>query len=456
VRLLFDHGTLVLAEPPDTPLDFVPGLLWDDRVALFRAPAYRYPDIGQALGGRRVPFRDEVQPHLKSALAAFEPVELRPYQQAATLSWELAGRRGVVVLPTGSGKTRVALAAMAAVRAPALCLVPTRALLEQWLAELRSVYGHAVGCLGDGERRVESITAATFESAYRYMPQIGHKFQLLVVDEVHHFGVGVRDEALEMCVAPFRLGLTATPPHDMERSRLGELVGPVVYRLGVGDLAGKWLADFDIAVIQLGLSADERLRYDADHRRFSEIYRQFCRLHPLGTWGEFASAAAQTSDGRAALAAWRRTQKLTAFTRAKARAVAALLKRHADSRVLLFTADNESAYAIAREHLIMPITCEISRVERSRALCAFKEGELRALVSARVLNEGIDVPDADVAVIVAGTQGQREHVQRVGRLLRPAPGKRAIIYELVTLATAETRRARERRRGLAAANAASA
>jgi superfamily II DNA or RNA helicase len=73
-------------------------------------------------------------------------------------------------------------------------------------------------------------------------------------------------------------------------------------------------------------------------------------------------------------------------------------------------------------------------------------------VSARVLNEGIDVPDADVAIIVGGTQGEREHVQRVGRLLRPAPGKRAIVYELVTMATSEARQAVERRRGLAAAS----
>ena len=144
------------------------------------------------------------------------------------------------------------------------------------------------------------------------------------------------------------------------------------------------------------------------------------------------------------------------FTRAKAAAVKALLTRHRDAKVLVFTADNAAAYAIAREHLIMPITCEIGRQERERALAGFREGSLRALVSARVLNEGIDVPEADVAIIVGGTQGEREHVQRVGRLLRPAPGKRAIVYELVTLATSEGKRAIERRRGLAAAHTRSA
>ena len=141
---------------------------------------------------------------------------------------------------------------------------------------------------------------------------------------------------------------------------------------------------------------------------------------------------------------------LVAWTRGKSRAVRELLRDSWDCRVLVFTADNRTAYAIAREHLIMPITCDIKKRERESALTAFREGRLRALVSARVLNEGIDVPDADVAIIVGGTQGEREHVQRIGRLLRPRPGKRARVYELVTLSTAEARQSSERRKSLVA------
>ena len=127
----------------------------------------------------------------------------------------------------------------------------------------------------------------------------------------------------------------------------------------------------------------------------------------------------------------------------------ALLARHADSRVLVFTPDNATAYAVAREHLLMPITCDISRPERACALERFRRGELRALVSARVLNEGIDVPEAEVAIVVGGTQGEREHVQRIGRLLRPREGKTAIAYELVMRRTSEVVQSRRRRAGLA-------
>jgi len=358
--------------------------------------------------------------------------------------------RGLVILPTGSGKTRVAAAAMACSGGRTLCLVPTRALLTQWLTELSRLYAGPVGCLGDGRRDLQAVTVATFESAFRWMSRIGNEFDLLVVDEAHHFGCGARAEALEMCIASRRLGLSATPPIGLPLTRLEELVGPIVYELGVGDLAGKWLAAFDRVVLRLGLNREERARYDQDYRLFSEVNRRFRALHPAGTWQEFVSAASQSTEGRAALHAWRRTRRLLGFTRAKAEAVASLLARHRQAKVLVFTADNSAAYAIAREHLIMPITCEIARRERERALAAFRDGSLRALVSARVLNEGIDVPDAEVAIIVGATQGEREHVQRIGRLLRPSPGKRATVYELVTLATSEARRAGERRRGLAA------
>ena len=104
---------------------------------------------------------------------------------------------------------------------------------------------------------------------------------------------------------------------------------------------------------------------------------------------------------------------------------------------------------ILRSEDIVRLENLIGRREREEALARFREGSLRALVSARVLNEGMDVPDAAVAIVVGGSQGEREHVQRVGRVLRPLPGKRAVIYELITRRTMEVRQARRRREALA-------
>jgi superfamily II DNA or RNA helicase len=96
----------------------------------------------------------------------------------------------------------------------------------------------------------------------------------------------------------------------------------------------------------------------------------------------------------------------------------------------------------------MPITADVKRRERDAGLAAFRAGRIRALVSARVLNEGFDVPDAEIGIVVGGAQGVREHVQRIGRVLRPAPGKRALVYELVTRDTAEVGAIQRKRRGL--------
>ena len=449
MHLRFDRGTILLTDPPaGLDLAGAPGTLWDPRVQAHRAPASAYATLTRWLCDRGIRFVDLARVG-RGSTEGWGELGLRDYQAAALCAWELAGRRGVVVLPTGSGKTRLALAAMASTRLPALCLVPTRVLLEQWRREIAAVYPHPVGCHGDGHREVTPVTVATYESAYRHMDHLGARFDLLIVDEVHHVGCGFRDEALEMTLAANRLGLTATPPRDAAHAtRLAELVGPTVYELAIGDLTGRFLASFDAIVLHLDLTEAERVRYGSVSQVFTAAFTAFLRTLPQATWSDFVRAASRTAEGRGALTAWREARQLLALTDAKRRALQLLLARHRDARVLVFTADNASAYAIAREHLVMPLTCDIGRPERDDVLSAFRQGGLRTLVSSRVLNEGLDVPDADVAVIVGGALGEREHVQRVGRLLRPSPGKRALVYELVTRRTIEVGQAWRRRQGL--------
>jgi superfamily II DNA or RNA helicase len=451
MRVTFDRGTLLVpAQPGDARLEGIDSLLWDPRVQAYRAPAFQYEALVTELQRRRCTILDEVRQD-EGRPAASASLSLRPYQEAALAAWELGQRRGVVVLPTGSGKTRLALSIMARLGTSTLCLVPTRMLVEQWLREIASHYATPIGCLGDGRRDLRPVTVATFESAYRLMDQIGNRFELLILDEAHHFGVGLRDEALEMCVAPLRLGLTATPPrNEPAASRLAQLMGPVVFELGIGDLAGAYLSDFDILTMQLSLTVTERATYDALIRRFRDIHAVFLKEAGRNApWAIFARWAARTREGRLALSGLRRARKLLAFTESKRKTLAQLLARHRDARVLVFTADNETAYAVARKHLIMPLTCDIGRPERETTLERFRRGELSALVSARVLNEGVDVPNADVAIIVGAAHGEREHVQRVGRLLRPGPNKRALVYELVMRGTIEVGQARRRNESLA-------
>ncbi|MBI5545596.1 MAG: DEAD/DEAH box helicase [Deltaproteobacteria bacterium] len=447
MELVWDRGTLLIRDA-SCPAS-LPGVLWDPRVAAWRAPAHVHADL-LAASATGTPVVDRArQP--AGELPGFAVPELRPYQEAALAAWEIAGRRGVIALPTGAGKTRTAIVAIARTRVCALCLVPTRVLLEQWVAALKAAGLRDVGRFGDGERHLAPVTIATYASALRHADALGNRFDLLVVDEAHHFGGGAGDECLEMSIARFRLGLSATPVDDeRRRERCESLIGSVVFRSAIEDLAGRFLAPFQLLTLSLPLDAYERRAYDREVAAYRPAVRRFFEAAPGADWNDFVANASRTEDGRRAMAAWRRARSMLAFTRAKQRAVSELLARNVRSRMLLFAADTATAYAIARTHLVPALTCDIGRSERADLLARFAQGELRVLVSARVLNEGVDVPEADVAILVGGTQGKREFVQRVGQVLRPAQGKQAVVFELVSRGTHEVQEADRRRRGLAA------
>jgi len=420
------------------------GTVWDDELRGWRIPADRYAGLVAQLTEAGIRISDELCD--RRATAVWELPPLRWYQKAALARWQLEGCRGVVGLPTGSGKTLVALAAIARLGVATLCLVPTRVLLDQWAHALARCTPQPIGRLGDGEHVVTQVTVSTYASAISWLPRIGDRFGLVIVDEAHHVGAWCPTEIFEMLVAPARLGLTATPPSDARA--LERHLGPIVYGLSVADLTGSALAPYDVETVTIELEQVERVRYRALRGRFASGYRAFQRQRPAGAWHEFVREASKTVEGRAALAAWREYRALLAYPAGKRSAVRDILTRHPESRALVFTADNATAYAIARELLVMPLTHEIRRAERSQVLAGFRTGARPVLVSSQVLEEGFDVPDADLAIVVGGSSSARRHVQRIGRVLRPRAGKRAMVYELVVADTAEVSYVERRRQGL--------
>lgn len=413
----------------------------------WRVPAAAHADVIVRCSDEGVRISDDIRP--VRIVGEWALPALRWYQTQALAAWEAARRRGVIGLPTGAGKTLVALAAIARLGVGALVLVPTRVLLDQWARALARVCPHPIGRLGDGDHRVLPITVATYASGVIWAPRIGDQFGLVVVDEAHHVGAWCPAEVLEMLPAAARLGLSATPPDP--GGALEHSVGPVVYALGIDDLAGDALAPFELRTVQLALGREERLRYRALRARFASVYAELARRTGHGDWNDFVRIAARSPDARDALEAWRAYRALIAYSEAKRVALREILARHAGERTLVFTADNATAYAIARELLVMPVTHEISRVERAEVLARFARGDVSVLVSSQVLDEGLDVPDADIAIIVGGTASARRHVQRIGRVLRPRAGKRAIVYELAVAETAEAGYVQRRRAGLASA-----
>ncbi len=421
----------------------IPRATWDAELLGWRVPAEDHASVIGRISDAGGRISDEVG-HRRLADDWTLPV-LRWYQREAIDQWSVR-RRGVIALPTGAGKTITAIAAIAKLGVASLVLVPTRVLLDQWARALAAAWAHPIGRLGDGDHQVLPITVATYASAVAWMPRIGDRFGLVVVDEAHHVGAWCPSEILEMLTAPARLGLTATPPDDL--GALLRHVGPVAYERKVDELTGDGLAPYLLETVDIELTHAERMRYREARARFAATYGAFQRRSPGTSWTEFVRAARKTAAGRDALAGWREYRALIAYPEGKQRALRGLLARHTGQRTLVFTSDNATAYAIARELLVMPITHEISRVERTAALARFVAGDLPVLVSSQVLDEGLDVPDADVAIVVGGSGSPRRHIQRIGRVLRPRAGKRAQIYELAVSETAEIGYLARRRAGL--------
>jgi superfamily II DNA or RNA helicase len=144
--------------------------------------------------------------------------------------------------------------------------------------------------------------------------------------------------------------------------------------------------------------------------------------------------------------AHREARALAFGTAGKLRVLADLLAQHHPVRTLIFTDDNAMVYRISREYLIPAITHRTPVKERHDILQRFRTGEYPVVVASRVLNEGVDVPDASIAIVLSGTGSRREYVQRLGRILRRREGKLAVLYEVVAEATSEELVSRRRRR----------
>jgi superfamily II DNA or RNA helicase len=318
-------------------------------------------------------------------------------------------------------------------------VAPTLDLVRQWFDLLRTTFGTPIGLVGGGEHDVRPLTVTTYDSAYLHMEHLGARFGLLVFDECHHLPGASYGLAARLSLAPFRLGLTATPERGDGRAvQLDDLVGAIVYRKDIADLSGDYLAEYDTERVAIELAPSERAEYDAERA----IYRAFVqesgiRMSSPSGWSEFIMRSSRGAKGRRAMQAYRRQRELAFCAPAKLDYVAHLLDRHREGRAILFTQDNATCYAVSRRFLIPAITHQTKVRERSEILARLADGSYGAVVTSKVLNEGVDVPDASVAIVISGSGSVREHVQRLGRILRKRDGKRAVLYELVTADTSE-------------------
>jgi len=442
-RLDYTGATLVYEGDPAGAALLVPlGFLPDPRIAhRLRAPGRLYRQALAALVKAGLTVDDHARAYAELALVHHRTREPHPHQREALDAWVANGRRGVVVLPTGAGKSYVAEMAIVHARRSTLVVAPTIDLMNQWVGLLEGAFGREhVGSVGGGTHKVMPLTATTYDSAHLHVESLGARFGLVVFDECHHLPSPAYATAADGLIAPFRLGLTATPERgDGSEARLGELIGRTVYRRDIQDLEGTYLARYETVRVPVDLTDDERRAYDiarATYRGFVE--RNRIPIGAQGGWGRFLQAVARAGrEGREAFTAWRAQRRIALGGRNKLEALAAIFAEHPADPTIIFCADKDTVHAVSRRWLVPALTHETPGPERKQVLEDFNAGRIKAIVTARVLNEGVDLPAATVGIVLAGTATVREHVQRLGRLLRKQGDKEAILYELVTAGTSE-------------------
>jgi superfamily II DNA or RNA helicase len=439
LHLSFDGGTLLVQRSAPEQLAALPGCRLDPRSGMYRAEARYYRALIEHLRRSAIVYVDEARAYQPTPWPLHSSRRPFPHQTEALDTWWEKGGQGVVVLPTGTGKTFLAILAIHRAARPTLVITPTIDLLNQWYDELLRAFETPVGLLGGGYYDIQPLTVTTYDSAYIHLERWGNRFGLLVFDECHHLPGPTYMAAAIGSLAPFRLGLTATPERaDGQEVLLPELIGPVVYRREIKQLAGEFLAEYRTEQLWVELADDEQERY----RVAREHYRTFVEEKGIAMggphgWQRFIQETYRSREGRAAFLAYREQKRLALAAPAKLQRLEALLEQHRGDRVLIFTYDNATVYQIARRFLVPAITHQTKTKERRLILERFHSGEYPVLVTSQVLNEGVDVPAANVGIILSGTGSVREHVQRLGRLLRKHGDKQAILYEVVTRGTAE-------------------
>jgi superfamily II DNA or RNA helicase len=443
--LRFDRGSLRLEAPASARVPTY--FMWDSRVGVWRTAAIHHPRVREDAAAYGLRLVDRAEDFFPAPTFRVALPRLRPDQEAAVQAWERAGGRGVIVKPTGTGKTEVALAIAARHQAPTLVVAPLRDLMYQWQRRIKQGLGVEAGVLGDGRHEVWPITVTTYDSAWIHMKEIGNRYRLIVYDEAHHLPGPAQHESALDCLAPLRLGLSATPERaDGRHGLLAELIGPVVYTEDLSEARGRTLADYAIVRVPIYLSEAEQEEFDELSRSIRRYVATRRREEPGFDWQEMARRSRTDAEAREVLRLWRRKLAIVNRSAEKLRVLEDVLRLHPDEPCVVFTASNRMALDVSARFLIPALTAHSDKHERNRVLDAFTAGRVKALVACEVLNEGWDAPAVKVGVVLGGDRGVREAVQRLGRLLRRSGDRAARLYEVVLQETPDVARARKRGR----------
>ena len=392
-------------------------------------------------------------PVTKRALSeSFNFESLRPWQREALKAWNENGRQGLVEAVTGTGKTWLGLAAVAEelnFGGKVAVIVPTIELQRQWSEVLqRSFPDIQIGFLGNGSHEdllsCDVLIAIVHSASQRDLGLKDHEFGLLIADECHRYGTDIFMGALEDGFKS-RLGLTATRERaDGGHKELEDYFGKVVYTLGYRESIDRgYIAEIKVAQIAVNLTIDEQFEFDELSEVITksqfELSKRFgLKVDPYPHFMAEIVRIKKEGDMRDSMAAGRylsaisKRKALLANTPEKLKVVKHLAGSINESNgTLFFTETIAGAEAICDELKQVGISAAtihsgLKPQERYSAFLGFQEKRIQALTAAKVLDEGVDVPEADLAVIISASKTRRQMIQRMGRVIRiKADGRKA-------------------------------
>jgi superfamily II DNA or RNA helicase len=289
------------------------------------------------------------------------------------------------------------------------------------------------------------VTITTYDSAYIHAEYLGNKFRLIIFDEVHHLASTGYIQIAEMYTAPYRMGLTATYERtDQRHSLLSQLIGDPVYSVNVEEIAGH-LSPYTYEKISVELTPQEQQTSESQMKIFRSFLQQRrITLRSAADFQKFVMTTGRDPRAREALLARNKAVKVAVNSEAKLTVLAQQLEAYRKEKILIFTLHNDLVYRISLRFLVPAITHQTTREERREILSNFGSGKYPVVVTSQVLDEGVDVPDASVGLILGGTGSNREYVQRLGRLLRKKEDKTARLIEIISKETMEVGTSRRR------------
>jgi len=351
-------------------------------------------------------------------------VRLRPFQEEAYRAWMERGCRGTIIAPTGTGKTIIAGYAIKVLDEPTLIVCPTERILKMWIERLREKFGIVATPYYGQVKRLSKFTVSIYNTVSTHLYLLD-RFKMIVFDEVHHVASDTFKRILGRIGNGHRvMGLTATLKREDGKhlNILSKL--PVVYCLDLREaVEDKLVAPVNVVAIPVKMNEREAEEYRRVEREIARLKHEAVMVEDGSERERIETLIKKKINER---------RQILSRLEAKREAVYRIALRHPDQRILVFSESIESIERLKRYLIERGVKAETYHSQKPEHVrdSIFKRwgSDFKLLLSCRALDEGVDVPEVGIAVVIASGLSVRQLVQRKGRIMRPRKGKTAILY----------------------------